>query len=186
MNMKQTAQSKPGEAAKVAPAHMQLVTREISGVKLHHSLDEDFSVYRAANFVERFFANGIDYFILSIAITLLESPFSRIVAQLTENSKSPKAALLSIVIWSLAMTILQLAPLVFWGQTLGKTFFGIRVVNEDNSAKLSTKQVIGREVFGKLMSAVMLGLGFLMMLWNPARQTFHDKICETKVVKFRR
>lgn len=184
--MSRTVQAKPKETAKVRPPYVPIVARELSGIKLHHTLDEDFSVYPPANFVERLFASGIDYFILGIAVTLLESPFSRIVAQLSENSKSPKVALLTVLIWFIALALLQIAPLVFWGQTLGKTFFGIRVVNADDSASLTSKQVIGREIFGKAISGLMLGIGYLMMFWNPKRQTFHDKICATKVVKIRR
>lgn len=183
--MSRTVQAKPKDSERPPPAYIPNVPRELSGIKLYHSLDEDFSVYPAASFVERFFANSIDYFILGIAITLLEAPFARIVEKLAD-SHSPKAALLSFLIWFIAMALLQMAPLVFWGQTLGKTFFGIRVVNEDDSAKLGTWQVAKREIFGKAISAIILGIGFLMMLWNPARQTLHDKICRTKVVKFQR
>ncbi|RYZ56787.1 MAG: RDD family protein [Proteobacteria bacterium] len=184
--MNRTVQAKPKEGVRIAPAFAPSIPRELSGIKLHHSLDEDFSVYPSANFVERVFALGIDYFVLGIAVTLLESPFGRIVAQLTENSKSPKVTLLSILIWLIALALLQIAPLVFWGQTLGKTFFGLRVVNEDNTKALTSGQVILREIVGKSISALLFGIGFLMMLWNPKRQTFHDKICATKVVKIRR
>jgi uncharacterized RDD family membrane protein YckC len=35
----------------------------------------------------------------------------------------------------------------------------------------------------KLVSGVALGLGYLWMLWDPNKQTWHDKVAKTYVVK---
>lgn len=69
------------------------------------------------------------------------------------------------------------------GQTIGKRVCNIRVVD------IGTVQPgigPGRAFLRYLMSLVSgfaLGIGYLWMLWDPKKQTWHDKIANTYVVK---
>lgn len=42
-----------------------------------------------------------------------------------------------------------------------------------------------REIIGKFLSAIILGIGYLMVIWNPKKQALHDKIAKTYVVYIR-
>ncbi len=65
--------------------------------------------------------------------------------------------------------------------TLGKKAMGLRVTDESGN-KLSFLNATGRH-FGKILSALILCIGYLMMLWSDKKQTLHDKLAGTLVVK---
>ncbi len=66
--------------------------------------------------------------------------------------------------------------------TLGKMVFGLSVVDIDGQP-LDWLTVINREVVGKLISTLTLGLGFFWIAWDAQKQGFHDKIAGTLVIK---
>jgi uncharacterized RDD family membrane protein YckC len=68
------------------------------------------------------------------------------------------------------------------GATLGKMFFGLRVVG-DKKQKLGVWQVVLRETVGKFVSGIVLGLGFVWILFDVKRQGWHDKIANTRVIE---
>jgi len=62
------------------------------------------------------------------------------------------------------------------GQTLGKRVVSIRVVDAYNRQRRSgVGRAIGR-YFGRIISSFAGYLGFLWMLWDPNKQTWHDKM----------
>lgn len=65
--------------------------------------------------------------------------------------------------------------------TLGKKLMKIKVVDL-NGERISFSKATGR-FFGKLLSRLLLGLGFLMMLFTKKRQCLHDKMTATVVIK---
>ncbi len=72
------------------------------------------------------------------------------------------------------------------GQTIGKRAMGIRVVATDGS-RISRKRAFARLLVSMVetgMAYVLVGfLGYLWMLWDPNKQTWHDKIASTYVVQ---
>jgi uncharacterized RDD family membrane protein YckC len=69
------------------------------------------------------------------------------------------------------------------GQTLGKRLLGIQVVGADSlQPGVGLGRGIGR-YFGRILSAIVCLLGYLWMLWDNDKQTWHDKLAGTKVVK---
>ena len=69
------------------------------------------------------------------------------------------------------------------GQTPGKMSLGIKVVNLKDSQPPGYVGAFLREVVGKFVSAILLLLGYLWMLWDPQKQTWHDKIMRTYVLR---
>lgn len=69
------------------------------------------------------------------------------------------------------------------GQTLGKKALGIKVVKKDSQQAPGYMSAFLREVVGKIVSSLVFGLGFLWMLWDKDKQTWHDKIAGTIVIK---
>lgn len=66
------------------------------------------------------------------------------------------------------------------GQTVGKRVVGLRVVSV-RGEQVTTKQALLRLV-GYVISALPLYLGFLAMLLDEERRTWHDRIAHTAVV----
>jgi uncharacterized RDD family membrane protein YckC len=72
--------------------------------------------------------------------------------------------------------------IAYWnGQTIGKKAMGIRVVSA-GGAPVPVGMAFVRSVM-KIVSGMVLMLGYLWMLWDPNRQTWHDKVAQTYVVR---
>ncbi len=65
--------------------------------------------------------------------------------------------------------------------TFGKKAMNLKVTNTEGH-RISFGQATGR-YFGKIISAIILLIGYLMMLWDDKKQTLHDKMANTLVVK---
>jgi uncharacterized RDD family membrane protein YckC len=63
--------------------------------------------------------------------------------------------------------------------TLGKKAMGL-IVTDESGRRISFGQATARH-FSKLISMVILCIGYLMMLWDKRSQTLHDKIAGTLV-----
>lgn len=81
--------------------------------------------------------------------------------------------------------VFALIVLLFWATrqaTPGKLALGLRVVDAAGGGAPPIGRLVARYV-GYLVSAIPLGLGYLWMLWDPRRQTWHDKLAGTVVVR---
>ena len=75
----------------------------------------------------------------------------------------------------------------FWrlrGQTLGMQVWKIKLVSPSLQT-LSWQECFAR-LFFALVSVSMLGLGFIWMLFDPERLTWHDRASGTRVVLLRK
>ncbi len=68
------------------------------------------------------------------------------------------------------------------GQTPGKMLMRIQVVDAEGNIP-SWTQVIMRELIGKLISGVVLLLGYIWVAWDPRKRGWHDYIARTFVVR---
>ena len=68
------------------------------------------------------------------------------------------------------------------GQTLGKMAVGIKVVDADGN-KPGIVSAILREVVGKIVSAAILFVGFLLAAFDGRKRALHDRIGSTYVEK---
>ncbi len=91
-----------------------------------------------------------------------------------------------VVIGYLAAVAMIFFNLIYFylqnGQSLGKTFIGLRVERLDGKP-LDYKTVILRHLIGYPLSVLCLGLGILWMIWDSKQQGWHDKLAKTIVVK---
>jgi uncharacterized RDD family membrane protein YckC len=69
------------------------------------------------------------------------------------------------------------------GQTPGKKVFNIKVINSDTGLPPGYLNAFLREIIGKMVSAFLFGLGFIWMIWDDKKQTWHDKIANTIVIR---
>lgn len=70
------------------------------------------------------------------------------------------------------------------GQTPGKMVMGLHVIRPGRPVP-GIGPALARETLGKLMSALSLGLGYAWAGWDPRKQTWHDKLAGTYVVRTR-
>lgn len=67
------------------------------------------------------------------------------------------------------------------GQTLGRKLFGIRVVDAGTGRPPSLGKSVGR-YFMSLVSGWFCNLGYFWALWDSEKRTWHDMVCDTRVV----
>jgi uncharacterized RDD family membrane protein YckC len=87
---------------------------------------------------------------------------------------------LYFLIWLAYYTILEGGS---GGQTLGKKAVGIRVADIATGAPIGYGRALGRTLF-KIISWLfgLFPLGYLWMLWDDQKQTWHDKVARAVVV----
>jgi uncharacterized RDD family membrane protein YckC len=67
------------------------------------------------------------------------------------------------------------------GQTLGKMALGIRVIDFPRDGPIGYERALIRYL-GRIVSLIPLYLGYLWMLWDTEKQTWHDKMAGAVVV----
>ncbi|MBD3823173.1 MAG: RDD family protein [Epsilonproteobacteria bacterium] len=68
-----------------------------------------------------------------------------------------------------------------YGATIGKMLFKIRVIEIQTLQNPSFLSALNRSIF-RVVSELLFYLGFLWGVFDPARQTWHDKTAKTLVV----
>ncbi|MEX0664187.1 MAG: RDD family protein [Acidimicrobiia bacterium] len=67
------------------------------------------------------------------------------------------------------------------GQTVGMRAVGIRVIDATGGDRVDYGRCVTRYLVA-ILSGLAFGLGYFWMLWDPERQTWHDKASGTFVV----
>lgn len=135
---------------------------------------------RPAGFWMRFWAYLTDLLVVACLNGLLLIPLKFI------NEGAP----ITMGIWTLAgiisTIVLYLYFLLmtkFYGQTLGKMIFGLKVVRKDFKA-LEWSDLLFREVVGRFLYRVIgvLTLLYIVVAFDPNKQGIHDMIGDTYVI----
>ena len=69
------------------------------------------------------------------------------------------------------------------GQTPGKIALRIKVVHNGNDEDVGYGTAFLREVIGKFLSMLILGIGYLMVAFRSDKRGLHDLIAGTRVIK---
>ena len=69
------------------------------------------------------------------------------------------------------------------GQTWGRQIVGVKVINERTGEAPGWGKALGRGLFAWFISAQIFYIGYLWMLWDDKKQTLHDKVAGTHVIK---
>lgn len=142
--------------------------------------DSGIRVAQYASFGRRVLAHVIDSLILNVFVILSGSVFGLGAGMLGIVEPS----LTSIVGGTLGAIIPLGYCVWFWtkkGATPGKLMLGIRVMANGNQP-LTTGQSIVRYI-GYIPSALVLGLGYLWMLWDDESRCWHDRMAGTYVIR---
>lgn len=68
------------------------------------------------------------------------------------------------------------------GQTVGKRLCGIRVVDERTGQTIDVGRAMARYLVS-ILSGLACAVGYLWMLWDANKQTWHDKASHTVVIR---
>ena len=108
------------------------------------------------------------------------NPDAMMAANMHYYSTMWPAMLLIVVLGVLYFTVCESSA---WQGTLGKLALGIRVTDLEGR-RISFPRALGR-YFAKFLSAIILGVGFLMVAWTQRKQGLHDMVCGTLVLNGR-
>jgi len=72
------------------------------------------------------------------------------------------------------------------GTTLGKLALGLEVVSAGDGGRPDLVTAFRREVLGRFLNQVLLGIGYLAGLRHPLHQTWGDRLARTAVIRLRR
>ena len=67
------------------------------------------------------------------------------------------------------------------GQTVGMKICNIRVIDVETGGRIDYGRAVIRYLVG-IVSGLACLIGYLWMLWDPEKQTWHDKVAGTYVV----
>ena len=128
----------------------------------------------------RLVAYIIDAVLLTVVVAILASLFGLNLWETDWERQDPTVNLLSFVIGWLYFALMESSER---GATVGKMAMGLRVVTSDGQ-RLSFMNATGR-YFAKILSAIILGIGFLMIAFTDKKRGLHDMIASTLVIKVR-
>jgi uncharacterized RDD family membrane protein YckC len=148
---------------------------------------------RYAGFWIRFLASLIDSVILgTVTKTLQYALFpSMAVVTVTPPSTNPWDTLgpsLAKLGWALLLSTVISVTYSTWfigalGATPGLMALGLRVVRPDG-APIGYGRALAR-YFAAILSGMTLGIGYLLIAFDPEKRALHDMICDTRVIKTR-
>lgn len=155
------------------------------------------SNYNYAGFFRRYFATLIDLFLITFINTFIIAGFTVLSTFIiggeglmrgrslseTQAGMISLAQLPGFIICQLINTLYYVLMIGKRGQTLGKMALGIKVIKTDGNTRVGYLSAFLREIIGKIVSAMIFGLGYLWMLWDSKKQTWHDKIAKTIVIR---
>ena len=138
-----------------------------------------------ASFGQRLGAYLLDVLIVSVPLIILFMIVGGIASTADEGGQRAAAggivllAVLGSIASALYFIILQGGPT---GQTLGKRALGIRVVSFQTGGPIGYGKAFVRWLIESFISGNICLLGYLWMLWDNEKQTWHDKISDSVVV----
>jgi uncharacterized RDD family membrane protein YckC len=143
-----------------------------------------------AGFVSRGIAFSVDIVVMSLVLLLAIAFLQAILGFFTLYGLLGQRAVQSDLFHAISVGVVAVIgaaiaigyPVGFWvllGQTPGKLLMGIRIERIDGRP-LTIRRALLRYV-GYWLSAIPLGLGFLWVLVDERRQSWHDKLAGTYV-----
>ncbi|PLR77811.1 RDD family protein [Bacillus sp. V3-13] len=130
-----------------------------------------------AGFWMRFWAYLLDLIVVGSIDRLIMNPIFRVL-----DIPLHDAGIFAPITIATAITFYAYFVLMtkFFGQTLGKMVFGLKVVDLDGSS-LSWGTVLFREWIGRFISSTIV-VGYVIVAFLPKKQGLHDLFADTTVI----
>lgn len=125
--------------------------------------------------------DSIAVWILQMVLTLILGAMAGL---LSPNAGDESfAAAIMLMLFSCAISIAYYVVFTgACGQTPGKMLLRLKVLRSDGSS-LTYGRAALREIVGKFVSGITLGVGYLMVAFDARKQGLHDKIADTCVIR---
>lgn len=127
----------------------------------------------------RFFAAVIDLVVLVVLWVILSAVG---IVDALPDGRAGEGSAVGNIVQAIVGFGYYVALTAAFGATLGKMALGMRVTDADGK-RPGFGAVVMREVVGKIVSALVILIGFFWILVDDRRQGWHDKIGGTFVVK---
>ena len=144
---------------------------------------------RYAGFWIRFAAHLIDYIIVSIANSIIGAIFGIGAVGMNFSGSNPEdvftpafiAGMFSMFAMMFVLNIIYYTVMESSVRqaTVGKMALGLKV-GDANGNRISAANALGRTL-SKIISALILYIGYMMAGWDSKKQSLHDKIAGTYV-----
>lgn len=143
-----------------------------------------------AGFWLRLAAYIIDYIVLYIPTLIVQLPLQFLLQSQVRNvapGQMPSANVFGMLFASMSIGIILQWIYFAWMEsstkqaTLGKMACGIKVTDMEGM-RISFGHATGR-YFGKLLSGLILCIGYMMAGWTEKKQALHDSLAKTLVVR---
>jgi len=128
-------------------------------------------------FGKRLVAYMIDMLIIWLITVVFGVTYKLVGPAMTEQELGSAIIIIYMLAFLLYFTLMESSAKQ---GTLGKMLLKIKVVNAEGE-RISILNALGR-YFGRILSGVIMGLGYIMILFTPKKQALHDKLAKTYVV----
>lgn len=123
----------------------------------------------------RSLALAVDSTILFLASAVIAIAFSMLDAGLAMIG-GIVCVLLQLLYWPLMHASARQA-------TVGKQMLGLKVMHAGTGERISIPRALARDVVGKIISSLVLGLGYLIAAFTARKQGLHDYVAATVVLR---
>ncbi|WP_428911314.1 RDD family protein [Niallia sp. Krafla_26] len=133
--------------------------------------------YKYAGFWMRFWAYLLDIIVIGSINRILVYPIFRLFdLPMDENSIFTPVSIMTAIIFYAYFVLMT----KYFGQTLGKMAFGLKVISLKES-KLNWSTIVFREWIGRFISGTVLIL-YIIIGFLPKKQGIHDLFADTTVI----
>ncbi len=116
-------------------------------------------------------------FLVDFVISLIVGVVGFVIGSAVGDAGQTLNSVFGLIYW-----IIVLIMVATRGQSPGKIVIGIKIVKTDG-VSIGIGRTLVREVIGKIISAIIILLGYIWILFDSKNQGWHDKISDTMVVK---
>ena len=128
--------------------------------------------------LKRLMANFVDIFVFLAIVVMfflfILPYFLLVIGWYGEISVS---IVLTVLILIVSLNFAVQYPFLRSHQTIGKTFFGLKIISTNEQRLLTLSVILQREIFAKIMTCYIMCLPVLLN-----KRGKHDEACETDVV----
>jgi uncharacterized RDD family membrane protein YckC len=128
--------------------------------------------------LKRFLANIIDISVFfGIIVMTYQVIFPSVINVAGSDSEGSVLIAAGLLVFVIALTSALQYPFLKIHQTIGKAFFGLKIISTNDMRPLTVSIIVQRELFAKIMSAYLMCLPVFF-----GKTGKHDEAAETEVV----
>lgn len=157
--------------------HSMLIQDKDGPATENRVLESEITHFMYAGFWMRFWAYLLDLIVIGSVTRMIINPvFRALDVSLVEDGIISPIAVATAVVFYLYFVLMT----KFFGQTLGKMVFGLRVIDLGGKS-LSWGTVLFREWIGRFISATVIVL-YIVVAFTQKKQGLHDLFADTSVI----